>query len=518
MKNKIMFYWEQKPLKSILILAIFIRVMAAVFSSGYAMHDDHFLIIESSSSWASGYDYNNWLPSSQIAAGIENPSPAGHSLLYPGVHYLFFECTEFIGVKDPKIQMFLVRLAHAFLSLLVVLISFKITERLSSSRIAKIVGVCVALGWAFPFYGVRNLTEMVCIPFFLYGIWQIVKVDMKDEWKGFIFAGILFGIAFSVRLQLAVFYLLFGICMLVLKKWKGSVGLIIGFVIGAFLTQGLIDYFIWGVPFAELLEYISYNSGDAMYDYGGAWQWYKYIVVLSFFSFPILGTFWLFGATQQFKKLFWLTIPLLGYTIFHTMYPNQQERFIFSVLPIFMIVGIIGWESFRLNSKFWTKKNKLWNGISKVAWGANIIMLIGAATYATKQAKVNSAYFFYEQGLTEKVELLHEDSFGDEAWYNGDATMFPRFYAGNWDLRSRYINNKKEREAWEVNNKNAEYVLLHGVKNLDKRISYFENIFPNMEIITTMGSSGVDKLLHWLNPKNRNAQVVIIKTNIDFNK
>jgi len=271
MKNKIMFYWEQKPLKSILILAIFIRVMAAVFSSGYAMHDDHFLIIESSSSWASGYDYNNWLPSSQIAAGIENPSPAGHSLLYPGVHYLFFECTEFIGVKDPKIQMFLVRLAHAFLSLLVVLISFKITERLSSSRIAKIVGVCVALGWAFPFYGVRNLTEMVCIPFFLYGIWQIVKVDMKDEWKGFIFAGILFGIAFSVRLQLAVFYLLFGICMLVLKKWKGSVGLIIGFVIGAFLTQGLIDYFIWGVPFAELLEYISYNSGDAMYDYGGAW-------------------------------------------------------------------------------------------------------------------------------------------------------------------------------------------------------------------------------------------------------
>ena len=515
MKEKILDYWNQKPLKSILILAIFIRLIASVFSSGYAMHDDHFLIIESSSSWASDTDYNNWLPSSQRAKGIENPTPEGHSLLYPGVHYLFFECAEFIGVKDPKILMFVIRLAHAFLSLLVVLVSFKITEKLSSTKTAKIVGVCIALGWAFPFYGVRNLTEMVCIPFLLYGIWQIVKIDLKDEWKAYIIAGILFGAAFSVRLQLAVFYLLFGLCMLFLKKWKGSIGLILGFLIGSFLTQGVIDYFIWGKPFAELIEYISYNSGDAMFDYGGAWQWYKYIVVLSFFSFPILGTFWLFGATQQFKKLFWLTIPLIGYTIFHTMYPNQQERFIFSVLPIFMIVGVIGWESFRLKSKFWNKKNKLWKVIHNVAWVANIIMVLGAATYATKQAKVNSSYYFYEQGITKTVNLLHEDSFGDESWYRGNATMLPRFYSGNWNLKSAYINDQSDREAWEKNEKNSEYLLLHGPNHLDKRIDYFKSIFPNMEIMETFESSGIDKLLHWLNPKNRNSQVVIIKTNLE---
>jgi len=513
MKKKIASYWEEKPLKSILILAIAIRLIAAIFSSGYAMHDDHFLIIESSSSWVSGNDYNNWLPSSQIAAGVENPAPEGHSLMYPGLHYLFFKCIDFIGIQDPKIQMFLVRVVHAFISLLVVLVSFKITEKLASKKVAKIVGICIALGWAFPFYGVRNLTEMVCIPFLLYGIWQLVKNDLKDEWKSFILAGVFFGAAFSIRLQLAVFYLAFGLCMLVLKKWKGSAGLIIGFVIGAFLTQGLIDYFIWGKPFAELLEYITYNSGDAMYDYGGAWQWYKYIVVLSFFSFPILGVFWLFGATREFKKTFWLSIPLLGYTIFHTLYPNQQERFIFSVLPIFMIVGVIGWESFRLKSKFWNKKTKLWTGLTKVAWVLNLIMVIGAATYATKQAKVNSAYFFYENGLTGDVKLLHEDSFGEESWYNGDATMLPRFYAGNWNLHSTYINNTKEREAWEKGNQDAEYVLLHGTNFIDKRISYFEKVYPKMEIITKMESSGVDKLLHWLNPKNRNSEVVIIKTN-----
>ena len=482
------------------------------------MHDDHFLIIESSSSWAGDYDYNDWLPSSQLAAGIETPVPQGHSLLYPGLHYVFFEFSEFIGLDNPKVKMFIVRVIHAFISLLVVLISFKITKKLSNTKTAKIVGLCIALGWAFPFFGVRNLTEMVCIPLFLYGIWQVVKTDLKDEWKTFIFAGVLFGAAFSVRLQLAVFYLLFGLCMLALKKWKGSIGLIIGFIIGAFLTQGLIDYVVWGRPFAELLEYITYNSGDAMYDYGGAWQWYKYLVVLSFFSFPVIGFFWLFGVTQQFKKLFWLTIPLLGFTLFHTMYPNQQERFIFPVLPIFMIVGVIGWESFRLKSKFWNKRIKLWKGITKTAWGLNLIILIAASTYATKQAKVNAAYFFYEQNLTQEVRLVHEDSFGENDWYNGDATLFPTYYAGNWKLRSAYLNNKKEREAWEKGNRTVDYVLLHGVKNLDKRINYFNEIFPNMEIITTMESSGVDKVLHWLNPKNRNAQVVIIKTNLNLTK
>jgi len=517
MKKKIVSYWETKPLKSILILAIFIRIIAAIFSPGYAMHDDHFLIIESSSSWAADSDYNNWLPNSQRASGIENPVPKGHSLLYPGLHYLFFECTEFLDLNNPKIQMFLVRLMHAFISLLVVLVSFKITEKLSSTKTARLVGVCIALGWAFPFYGVRNLVEMVCIPVFLYGIWQVVKTDLKDEWKSFILAGLLFGAAFSIRLQLAVFYLLFGLCMLILKKWKGSIGLIIGFSIGAFLTQGLIDYIIWGVPFAELIEYITYNSGDAMYDYGGAWQWYKYLIVLSFFSFPVLGVFWVFGATQHFKKLFWLTIPLLGFIIFHTMYPNQQERFIFPVLPIFMIVGVIGWESFRLKSKFWTKKTKLWKGITKVAWSINLIILIAAATYATKQAKVNAAYFFYEQGFTEGMKILHEDSFGDDSWYNGDATLFPTFYAGNWKLYSSYLNNKTEREEWEKGTKDCEYVLLHGVKNMDKRMNYFQKTFPNMEVVTTMESSGVDKILHWLNPKNRNAQVVIIKTNRGVN-
>ena len=56
-------FWKQQPLKSILILALFFRLIATIFSSGYAMHDDHFLVVETPSNWADDYIYySNWLP------------------------------------------------------------------------------------------------------------------------------------------------------------------------------------------------------------------------------------------------------------------------------------------------------------------------------------------------------------------------------------------------------------------------------------------------------------------------
>ncbi len=49
--------WNKSPLTVILILAFSIRLISAVFSQGYGMHDDHFLAIETPWSWTVGEDY-----------------------------------------------------------------------------------------------------------------------------------------------------------------------------------------------------------------------------------------------------------------------------------------------------------------------------------------------------------------------------------------------------------------------------------------------------------------------------
>lgn len=39
-------YWQDQPLTVVLVLAVLFRMLAVLFSKGYGMHDDHFLIIE----------------------------------------------------------------------------------------------------------------------------------------------------------------------------------------------------------------------------------------------------------------------------------------------------------------------------------------------------------------------------------------------------------------------------------------------------------------------------------------
>lgn len=509
-QNKIAQFWKTKPLLSILILGLFFRVLAVIFSSGFAMQDDHFLIVETPWAWSHGYEYNNWLPWLQ---DTETPKAQGHSLFYPSLHYTYFEVCNALGIENPKLQMLGVRLIHGVLSLLIILFSYRITLKLSNQKVANVVGISLALSWAMPFFGVRNLVEMVCISPFLYGIWLLVKSDFKAHWKIYLLAGIWFGIAFSVRLQLAVFYAGFGLCLLVMQKWKGSIALFFGFVIGAFVSQGIIDWYLWGKPFAELMEYINYNSSDARFDYGGTWQWYKYIVVLVFFSIPIVGLFWLFGVFAIAKKHFYLFIPLVIFTLFHTMYPNQQERFIFPMIPLFIILGAIGWDAYRSKRNFWQSKPKLWSWIFGISFGLNIIVLIIASTYATKQAKVNSAYYFYGKQKGNLLTIMQEDSFGSDRFYEGGCGLLTKFYTGNGQVYSFIINNQSARESWENSEKHPDFILLNGGLRLDQRLAYFHQFYPNMEIRAIYESSRVDQFLHYMNPKNKNEMVTVVKTN-----
>ena len=51
-----------QPLRFVLLIALAARMLSVVFSPGYLMIDDHFLVIEAAGSWIDGEDYNNWLP------------------------------------------------------------------------------------------------------------------------------------------------------------------------------------------------------------------------------------------------------------------------------------------------------------------------------------------------------------------------------------------------------------------------------------------------------------------------
>ena len=478
----------------ILVIAFLVRLVAAIFSQGYGMHDDHFLIIEASSSWADGYDYNYWLPWTEGSKGV----PEGHSFTYVGLNYLFFSAMKWIGASDPKTLMFINRLLHAGFSLIVVAYGMKITEKLSTQKNAILVGWILALLWLMPFVSVRNLVEVAAIPFLILGVWLLLD---KKQLSAFFFAGLLVGMAVSFRYQIAVFA--FGLALYYLLKREFKLAFIfsLGLAFMFSLTQGLVDFFIWGYPFAEFWSYVNYNLTEGT-TYLPNQNYLMYVLVLTGVFFIPLGILLFFGFLKSYKKYLIIFLPTAFFILFHTIYPNRQERFILSVLPFFVILGIVGFDS--LKKTAW--KDKLWKWSLIIFWVLNSVFLCLSVCMYSKKSRVEAMYSLYNNKM-DKENILMEGS------GSGKVSMLPKFYAKSWDC---YVAERlKETDDLNAYSEQSfDYIFFYDDKKLSQRINAYKKIYPKMQLHFQSNPSYLDRLLRQLNPRNSNEYIEVWKTNV----
>ncbi len=387
LNERLKHFYAEKPLLLIVFLALIVRLVAVIFSQGYGMHDDHYLVIEISQSWVDGTDYGDWLPQNQI-----NPKPGGHSFFYPGLHYYFFKACQLVGITSPVLKMYLVRLVHALFSLLVVIFGYKITLRLSNIKTANQVGLFLALLWFMPSMSVRNLVEMACIPFLMIGTWQLlVAEERKHILFNYFAAGLVMGLACSIRYQTILCIIGAGLALLIVRKWKETIFFGLGAILCLFLTQGVVDLVIWHKPFSELQEYIRYNIA-ARHVYGTN-NYLMYFEIVLGFLIPPVSIFLFYGFLRTWKKHLIIFLPTALIFIFHTLFSNKQERFILSILPYIVILGFIGWNDFVSKSTFWSKRPKLINGCFTFFWIINILALIVVSTSYSKRSRVESMVY-----------------------------------------------------------------------------------------------------------------------------
>lgn len=496
--------WEDHPLRLIIFAAILFRIVAVVFSKGWGMFDDHFLVIEASQSWVDDADYNNWLPSS----GREQP--AGHSWLYPGLHYLYFLFIKFIGIDNPQTKMFFVRLLHASFSLITVIYGYKITQQLSDKKTAAIVGLLLALLWFMPFLSVRNLVEVACIPFLIYGTWLVVKPQKKTLMNALL-CGIIMGLGLSVRFQCFFFIFGFVLALLVLKKWKETIIYCFGVLFSFAIIQGCIDYYIWGRPFAEFGEYVIYNINSA-YNYINN-PWYTYVILILGILIPPVSIMLFFGFFRCWRKQLLLFLPAFIFLLFHSYFPNKQERFILTIIPFIIIAGMIGWNDFISSSRFWARHTKLLRSFWITFWVLNLLLLPIISTTYSKRARVESMCYLAKYPNIQF--LLAEES------NHGMIEMFPFFYLQQWNVHVYELKPEnpvksliKEFKESDPDSK-PRFVLFFGTENLDQRIDSIKMCLPHVEYETTIEPGFIDNLLHHMNPRNSN-QTLVIYRNKDF--
>lgn len=493
--NTINYYLKNETYKSILIVALVLRLIAVIFAKGFGMHDDHFLIIEVAQSWVDGFDYNRWLPWTVGNNGI----PQGHSLFYVGIHYVILSFFKFIGLHNPEIQMFTIRLMHALYSLLVVSLSYKIALKLSNKKSAEMVGWILAFAWFMPWLSVRNLVEMVSIPPILYSIWVIIRNDKSTAIK-YLWAGFIGTLAFSIRFQGIILVGGIGLVLLLQKQFREAFFYGLGGLISIIVIQGGIDLYVWHKPFAEFVEYVNYNlNNSGEYPNG---PWYNYLLLLVGFFVVPFGLMLLTGFFNIKKKWLLIFIPAFLFLAFHSYFPNKQERFIFPILPLYIMLGVMGWQSLldgRLSSIFWKR-------FTKVSWiiflviNFTVLPVITTAYY--KRARVESMLYLRYSNATNTDFILVDVTGG--ARYK----VPPRYYMGNWSTLFTVMEQPGDYTLYKED-KGFNYVLFYGQNKLQSRIDSVEKITGKIKEEFVATPSFVDRLLQNMNSVNANDTIFV---------
>jgi len=496
--NQLERFWKERPLASILFISFAVRLLAIIFSKGYAMHDDHFLMIEAAQSWVDGADYNNWLPEN-------SDQPTGHSFFYVGLHYIFFLFLESLGVIEPQTKMYLVRFIHAVYSLSIVYFSYKITERLSNVKVAKQVGLLLALLWMMPMFSVRNMVEFICIPPLLIAIWIFIKNEGNLQLKHYLFAGLISGISLAFRVHCVLFLAGIGLYLLYERKIIGGVLFGASVFASFFLTQ-IADLFTWGYPFAEIGEYIGYNLENAETYFSA--PWYNYILMVFGFLIPPISLFFVFGFFRKGRKHFIIFIPVALFFIFHSWHPNKQERFIMPVLPFIIILGNIGWHGFLETSGYWKKRQQLYRSCWIFFWVVNTLLCTLFTFSYHKKARIEGMEFLGRQSDFKNVIVESSHRYG--------AILLPRFYGKNWNSQpvfDKSVSYDALNHIIEVsdNSVTPNYIIALENENIDERIANFERNVCKLEKVAYFEPGFYDKFIHWLNPVNNNETCTIYR-------
>ncbi len=508
MIQKLLHFKNKHPFLSIMFIGIILRLIASIFSRGFGMHDDHFLVIEQAQSWADGVDYLKWLPWTP-----GNEGPQGHSFFYVGINYVIFKTLTVFGLESPQFKMFIIRTLHALLSLLVISFGYRIACLITERKVAYKVALLLSVFWFMPFLSVRNLVEMVTIPFIMYGTLIVLRQELIRRHNepgyhqtSFLVAGIFLGLGFSVRYQTIFYTGGLGLALLLSGNWKGMVSTALGFLGSVFIFQGIIDWIVWHRPFAELIEYVNYNLNHA-YDYQTN-PWYNYLLVIGGLLIPPISLMLFFGFFREWKRQFLLFLPVAIFLLFHSYFPNKQERFILPVIPMFIIIGLAGWERFRVSSKFWNHNPKIHSALWVFFWLINFSLLFLFTPMYSKKSRVESMSYI---GNYQNIKyFVIEDA-------NNTKLRFPPvYYTGQWPKYDAIMKNNSyastaHQKHWDVLDNQPRFVLFYQKENLEVRLDSVMKYLPDLKYETTVVPSFMDRIIHRINPINANESIVIYR-------
>ncbi|MEA5139677.1 glycosyltransferase family protein [Arcicella rigui] len=494
-------YLDSLNLKKIIFIGLFFRLLAIVFSKGYAFTDDHYEVVEMAQNLLDKID------SPFTKDFLVNGEAYLFSLIYPYIHYIIFGVCEWFGSYNPETKMFFARVFNGLFSLLSIYYGYKLTERLSNrTNDAKIVALLLATFWVFPFMSVRNLREFVCIPPLLMGCYFAVKKPLDQ--KSVLLAAWWFVISFVFRYQIIFVPFSVGLFWLLSKaNWQKAILFGLAFIGFYFLTQGLFDYVYWGNPIASIKAYFTFNANSKNIEIYPNGPWHRYIGTIAglLLAFPSLmffvGYFKTFTQSPNRRMLF---LASLFFFVFHSYYPNKQERFILPFVPFILILGVIGfrdiYEAFQ--DKKWFRKTTNF----LVSWFIvlNTILLCVLSVTYTKRSRVESMNYFREKGDLKNFVIQNFQASQPVALFY----LHKRLDYYEIDTPEKLADLPNELKTGKKIYPN--YLIMVGNSDLEARLELMKKVFPKLKHETDIEPSFIDNIAYVLNPSHNHNETWFI--------
>jgi Dolichyl-phosphate-mannose-protein mannosyltransferase len=408
------------------------------------------------------------------------------------------------GVRDPGVEMLIVRLLQAIYSLLVVYFVFRLLERALGREVALIGGVLAALFWAMPVTAVHQLEETVCQVPLLAGCWWWRRAEDQDRprvlWAAL--SGMAFGVALILRLPLIAFIAVFAFLAL-LRPHPVSLAQKLALLAGLALIvvlQGYSNASInhrWWYSFIERLGPMLHPGRMAVaaegYPNRPPWQ---YLLTLLAALIPPVSIILLWAAVKGGRKLPLIGLATLAFLLSHSLIANKQERFLLPILPALFILIAAGLPP--LADRF----SGIYRPLQWYFWSINTALLLVLTFSFSKKDRVAPLLYVYRR----------HDATGVLIAQLNQTFHVPDYYLGR-PSPALLVVERREAARWVPDAAPPiNYVVLYSDTPGADSARLSRELGRPLRFLTVIRPSLGDALAHAINPRHNKARTALVYT------
>lgn len=352
--------------RGLFIAGIVIIIVTAWFSVGYHHPDEHFQVWEFAKYKLGESPVGDlpWEYGAQMRPGLQ-----------PLMAYSMVLLSRWVGIMDPFVPVFMLRLMVGFVAFMVY---WRWAEVLSTTM--RDGGYLLRLGlvffWMMPYLNVRFSSENLSAVTFLGGLLFIFpRVEQKSGailfWGGFFLS-----LSFFFRYQIAFAGLGLGAWMMFRRSITGGqwLNLLMGAMV-AMVVGFLADYWLYGEWVLAPYHYFTQNIVENKAAGFGTSPWWWYFTEMPVLMLPPLSLFlfWFMGVGVRRYSGHVLVWCLGAFVLGHVLVGHKESRFLFPMLFPMLCLGALGWDYYSVDKQLPLWLKRVWYG-SLVLNGICLVM------------------------------------------------------------------------------------------------------------------------------------------------